>query len=141
MGTLVHRLFQRRSDPVSTLLPATALRLVRPLERVVVADVEAAAGAAAELYRRLRGRFELDQWLSRGTCHFEVPFSFVPDEADAPLVRGVMDCVIVTADEVVVIEIKTGRPRPEHEQQAAIYRDAARTLFGKDHVEVKILYA
>jgi ATP-dependent helicase/nuclease subunit A len=145
-GTLVHRLFERR-------LPATAdatdvrlaiARLARVDELVDVADVASLEQSVVDCYLALRGRDELTGLLGAGTCLYEVPFSYQPRggaRADAALVRGVVDCLVVTPDgRVTVLEFKTGQPRPEHERQAGVYADAIGALFGPDRVAVKIVY-
>jgi hypothetical protein len=42
---------------------------------------------------------------------------------------------------VTVLELKTGRPAPEHERQLAIYLTAARALFPGTPVEGRLVYA
>jgi hypothetical protein len=39
-----------------------------------------------------------------------------------------------------VLELKTGQPRPDHDAQAALYRDALASALGTDRVDVRILY-
>jgi hypothetical protein len=41
----------------------------------------------------------------------------------------------------IVLEFKTGRPKPEHAAQVEVYVEAVRAIFGVDQVEKKILYA
>jgi hypothetical protein len=41
---------------------------------------------------------------------------------------------------VTVLEFKTGRPRPEHERQAELYRLAAEALFPGADVETQLVY-
>ncbi|HKW01168.1 MAG TPA: UvrD-helicase domain-containing protein [Vicinamibacterales bacterium] len=145
-GTLVHRLFERR-------LPATAdaadvrlalARLVRVEELVDVTDVASLEQSVVDFYLALRGREEVSGLLGAGTCLYEVPFSYQPGASareDGALVRGVVDCLVVTSDgRVTVLEFKTGQPRPEHERQAGVYADAIGALFGPDRVVVKIVY-
>ena len=46
------------------------------------------------------------------------------------LLRGTIDCLVQDAAGVVtVIEIKTGRARPEHQAQLDLYLEAARSLY------------
>jgi hypothetical protein len=40
-----------------------------------------------------------------------------------------------------ILEFKTGRPRPEHQIQAAVYAEAARAALTEHTVDVKIVYA
>ena len=79
--------------------------------------------------------------LAAGTCYFEVPFSYARPDGAGTLVRGVIDCLVVAPDGgVTVLEFKTGRPRPEHDEQAKTYLAAIRAAFGTDRVEIKIIY-
>jgi ATP-dependent exoDNAse (exonuclease V) beta subunit len=58
------------------------------------------------------------------------------------VVRGTIDCLLCQPDgDISVLEFKTGRPRPEHEAQAALYRDAALSLFPGRRVVTQLLYA
>jgi hypothetical protein len=108
---------------------------------VDVPDLDALALEAAGVYVRLRGRADLTALLSAGVCHYEVPFSFVPPDRPDDVVRGVVDCLVESPDgSVTVLEFKTGRPRPEHEAQAAVYADAVAAALGFGRVTVKILY-
>jgi RecB family exonuclease len=145
-GTLVHRLFERRLPPTAT---ASDVRLAVPLlvraeELVDVADVPALEQSVVDLYLALRSREDVSGLLGGGTCLYEVPFSYQPqngDLADQVLIRGVVDCLVVTPDgQVTVLEFKTGQPRPEHERQAGVYADAIGALFGQNRVAVKIVY-
>jgi ATP-dependent helicase/nuclease subunit A len=67
-----------------------------------------------------------------------VPFSLL---ADGAVVRGCMDCLVVSGDRVTVLEFKTGRPRPEHAAQVEIYRKAAQAMFPRAVVEARVVYA
>ena len=58
-----------------------------------------------------------------------------------PIVRGTIDCLVSVATiAVTVLEFKTGRPRPEHEAQAELYRAAAQALFPASPVESQLVY-
>jgi hypothetical protein len=119
-----------------------AAALVRAEERVDVGDLAAVTRLAADLYIRLSQRPEVRELLSSGTAWYEVPYS--QRSADRPdvLERGVIDCLVVPAQGApVVLEFKTGGPRPEHEAQVARYAAAIREILGVDRVEMKILYA
>ncbi|HUL75190.1 MAG TPA: PD-(D/E)XK nuclease family protein, partial [Vicinamibacterales bacterium] len=142
-GTLVHRLFERRL-PVATsehelrqLIP----QIVRSEERIDVDDEPALAQTVASLYLALRQRADVTGLLASGTCHYEVPFSYQPMERPDSPIRGVIDCLIAAPDgRVTVLEFKTGRPRPEHDAQAALYGAAMEALLGPNRVAVKIVY-
>jgi ATP-dependent exoDNAse (exonuclease V) beta subunit len=144
IGTIVHRLFQRRVDATldDEALAAEAAALMSPEERVDVADLTALVRAAAGVYRSFRQRPDVAALVDRGTCWYEVPFSFAPPDRPDDLVRGVVDCLVVEGDgTVTVLEFKTGDPRPEHEIQAAVYAEAMRSAFGVPEVQRRVLYA
>ena len=42
---------------------------------------------------------------------------------------------------MTIVEFKTGRPRPEHEAQVALYRDALREVAPTTPVDAKLVYA
>ena len=66
----------------------------------------------------------------------------VPDQVTKAIVRGSIDCLVRIGDgRVVVVELKTGTRRPEHEAQLALYVDAARALFPGRAVEGLLVYA
>ena len=60
------------------------------------------------------------------------------------LITGVIDCVVETADGLVIVDYKTGRPPEKTEvklgyaYQLAIYKHAAEKLLGKKVVEAKL---
>ena len=57
---------------------------------------------------------------------FEVPVSLAQD---GRVLRGTIDCLIRRPDgALVVIEVKTGPPRPEHQRQLAAYLGAIQAL-------------
>jgi RecB family exonuclease len=74
-----------------------------------------------------------------GTAFHEVPFSLSIDDR---IVRGTIDCLVQKADgDIAVLEFKTGRRRPEHEAQTALYEQAAASLFPGRRVVTQLLYA
>ena len=83
----------------------------------------------------------VSQALESGEALFEVPFSV--REASSPVIlRGTFDCLIRRRDGgVTVLELKTGKPAPEHDQQLEIYLTAARAMFPGTPVEGKLVYA
>jgi ATP-dependent helicase/nuclease subunit A len=142
-GTLVHRLFERRVDDLADLdvLTATAESLLRPDERVDLADPHRFAGTAAKLYRRLRQRADVKSWLAGGRAYYEVPFSSDLLDATGRRLRGQVDCLIVGDDgAATILEFKTGRPRPEHASQAALYARAVADSLGLASVRSQIVY-
>ncbi|MEO8482340.1 MAG: UvrD-helicase domain-containing protein [Acidobacteriota bacterium] len=143
VGTVVHRMFQRRvdADQLDEDLYQAASRLMRPIDLVDVDDPRATAVAAASAYRALRGRADVATVLASGACHYEVPVSFVaPGKPDAR-VRGTVDCLVAGTDgTLTVLEFKTGRPRPEHERQVALYAQALEAAFGAGPVRPVVFY-
>jgi ATP-dependent helicase/nuclease subunit A len=146
VGTLVHRLFQSDAMPGApddaAAVARRAAALLRVEERVDVGDLAAVTRAAAELYVRLRRRSDVRAVLASGPVWYEVPFSQRSAVEPGLVLRGVIDCLVLPAQgPPVVLEFKTGSPRPEHEAQVARYADAVREVLGVDRVETKILYA
>jgi RecB family exonuclease len=65
----------------------------------------------------------------------------VGQEAGVVVLRGTVDCLIVRADgSVLVLEFKTGSPRPSHQRQLDVYLDAARALFPGAPVSGQLIY-
>ena len=143
VGTLVHRLFERRLDPQAdaTEVSRVVRQLTRVEERIDAPDLDALERQAADLYAAMRARADVAAMLDAGICHYEVPFTHRPASRPGETVRGVIDCLVVAPDaSVTVVEFKTGRPRPEHEAQAAVYAEAVGALVGQARVTVKIVY-
>ena len=143
LGTLVHRLLQRglpeKTD--ASHIRESLARLIRAEELVDIADPASLAADAAGVYDRLRKHPELVAALAAGECYYEVPFSFEPADRPGEWIRGVVDCLVVSPDgTVTVLEFKTGRPRPEHEDQADLYAASLKAALGVDRVILKILY-
>ncbi|MFI5177633.1 MAG: UvrD-helicase domain-containing protein [Vicinamibacterales bacterium] len=142
-GTLVHRLFERRLPAATSDADLRPLipHLLRADERVDVDDLDALARAVSRLYLTLRQRTDVTRLLESGTCHYEVPFSYQPPDRPDDVFRGAIDCLVMASDGgVTVLEFKTGRPRPEHDAQAALYGEAIGALVGPGRVAVKIVY-
>ena len=58
------------------------------------------------------------------------------------ILRGTFDCLVQRRDGgITVLELKTGKPAPEHEQQLEMYLTAARAMFPGTPVEGKLVYA
>jgi ATP-dependent helicase/nuclease subunit A len=151
LGTLVHRLFQLRlaGDLQADALCRRAQDSLRGEERVDVGDVEALVQAAASLYTRLRQHPEVAALTAAPEApdpgvqvFYEVPFSLAAGDDEAGTLRGVIDCLIVPAQgPPLILEFKTGDPRPEHRLQIARYAEAIGRILAVNHVETKILYA
>jgi ATP-dependent helicase/nuclease subunit A len=125
-GALVHRLLSL--DPSASRvrndesLLAFARDLLTPEERASAGDVESLVRGAVHTWRRLGGRADVARALASGDRFHEVPFSFL-EKADPPvIVRGTIDCLVRRPDgSLLVLEFKTGRPHPSHEQQLNLY--------------------
>jgi ATP-dependent exoDNAse (exonuclease V) beta subunit len=151
VGSLVHRLFQRdiQPGPDGGEDVRIARAFLRGSERHDAADPNAICAEAMQVYRAFRARADVRALLASGTCLHEVPFSLrssLPGAANVPagdsVIRGVIDCLVIRADQrPVVVEFKTGRSRPEHARQAAIYRQAVAAALGAEEVDVQIVYA
>ena len=151
IGRLVHRMLERLEgrtiDPAAAR--AAAVELLRPDEALEVADVEEATGTASSLYARLTGQPELAT-LVAGPSLFEVPFSLLvsgadlggPTHSDRPvLLRGTIDWLVRGADGgITVVELKTGRPRPEHHRQLDLYTRAVKTMFRGVRVDARLVH-
>jgi ATP-dependent helicase/nuclease subunit A len=144
VGTLVHRLIQRQIDPASDerALAGIADGLLRADERAETDDPQALSVQAAVSYRALANRSDLRALLERGTCLFEVPFSCQSPESPGEVIRGVVDCVVLTGEGgVIVIDFKTGAPHPDDEAQIARYAGAMAAVFGTENVSRRLVYA
>jgi ATP-dependent exoDNAse (exonuclease V) beta subunit len=124
---------------------AFARRLLTPGERVSAAgaDIDAIVDEAVGAWRSLRMRKDVAALLSGDRILHEVPFSMVTRQSGRPVVlRGVIDCLVQRNDgSVLVVEFKTGRPRPSHEQQLGLYIQAAASIYPGARVEGRLVYA
>jgi ATP-dependent helicase/nuclease subunit A len=143
VGTLVHRLFQRVVDARAGGLPAgLAATLLSTEERVDVSDADAVLLEAFERYRTLHQRPDVTDLLASGECFYEVPFSYAPPDQAGTCIRGAIDCLVVTPDgTATILEFKTGGARPEHQEQARLYREALESTGAFERVEVRLCYA
>ena len=145
-GTLVHRLFERRGTTLagsgnSSAVTDELARLIREDETSDVEDLDRLLGHARDAYHALCSQPALSAVLESGDATFEVPFSVRPS-ASQTILRGTFDCLVRRRDGgVTVLELKTGKAIPEHEQQLQIYVTAARALFPGTAVEGKLVYA
>ena len=129
VGRLVHRLLARfppgqHAEP--DVVRAAADALVSDEERATIAELEAAIARAVTLHRRLATRADVAALFAEGTAAFEVPLSLFED---GRVLRGTIDCLVRRPDgSLLVIEVKTGPPRPEHGRQLETYLAAIRAL-------------
>ena len=145
-GTLVHRLFERFGSSLAGDLQAHDIveelgRLIRDDEMAEAGDVDDLFERARNSYLALCGQDVVSQALEAGEALFEVPFSVRPASSKM-ILRGTFDCLIRRRDGgAIVLELKTGKPAPEHKQQLEIYLTAARAMFVGTPVEGKLVYA
>jgi ATP-dependent helicase/nuclease subunit A len=129
VGRLVHRLLAKFHPGMAideTLVRETVHALVTDEERIQVPEVEAAVDRAVTLHRRLVSRPDVQALFADGTAAFEVPVSLAQD---GRVLRGTIDCLIRRPDgDLVVVEVKTGPPRPEHQRQLQAYLGAVQAL-------------
>jgi ATP-dependent exoDNAse (exonuclease V) beta subunit len=140
LGTLVHRCFARGVDPATADPAAIVERCLAPDERIDVSDALALGMRALALYAGLRDDPELRTLLGSGQVLYEVPFCYGPPGDPGPTLRGVIDCLILRDNGAVVVEFKTGAPRPEHQTQTQLYRLAVSAIVGDMPVEVRVFY-
>jgi ATP-dependent exoDNAse (exonuclease V) beta subunit len=131
-GRLLHRLLESHVAETAgegvDVVAERIERLLRAEERASTEDVLALATRVAETFTRVRKHPELVAALASGTAELEVPFSMV-DRERGQVVRGVIDCLVTRPDDsMLVIEVKTGRPRDEDRAQLDAYVAFARTL-------------
>jgi len=138
VGTMAHRLFGLLGTTGPDVVRQRARAWLAAPQSPVVDDgkIDRALAYAA----RLRQHPDLAGLVASGRPLYEVPFSLRVDPAT--IVRGSIDCLVRIGDgRVVVVELKTGTRRPEHEAQLALYVDAARALFPGRAVEGLLVYA
>ena len=145
VGTLVHRLFERFGASLGgssgDVISGELLRLIRDEETVEVDDLEQLFSHSTDAYLALCGQETLTRALESGDALFEVPFS-ARLESSQTILRGTFDCLIRRRDGgITLLELKTGKPAPEHERQLDIYITAARAMFPGMPVEGKLVYA
>jgi ATP-dependent helicase/nuclease subunit A len=144
VGTLVHRMLERfgfttGDDPA--VASANLLQLLESHE--VLTDTTAVSandlvGAALRAYRTICDRSDVRSLYLTGSRWHEVPFTMRRGES---LWRGTIDCLIQTSPTTMtVLEFKTGKPRPEHEVQLELYKDAAALLFPGMTIETCLVY-
>ena len=145
-GTLVHRLFERFGTSLAQIavdgdISEEVVRLMRDDEAVEIEDMEQLFNHVRRAYVGLCAQPVLVEALESGDALFEVPFSVRPASSQM-ILRGTFDCLVLRADGgVTVLELKTGKPGPDHGGQLDIYLTAARAMFPGTAVEGKLVYA
>jgi len=142
VGSLVHRLLQREGlavDVGDEWIVERLGSLMRVEESIAMPDRGEIIHRAARAYRAFTRHPELGALYRSGTAFHEVPFSL---EVNGRVIRGTIDCLVRDAHgDVVLLEFKTGRRRPEHEAQTALYERAAASLFPGNRVLTQLVYA
>jgi ATP-dependent exoDNAse (exonuclease V) beta subunit len=143
MGTIVHRVLARGlavgASPADVASAAGAV--ITPAELADVAEPASLIRRAAAVALQLRQQPDVVRALDAGRAYFEVPFSYRPADRPGTTVRGVVDCLVETADgRFLVLEFKTGQRRPEHAQQAELYVAALEIALGKGTISAQIVY-
>ena len=140
IGILVHRLLQREefiTEPSDDDLRRMAETM---LDAAVLAELEDPAAViecAVTSFQQISSRAEVRDLYRSGHPYHEVPFTMA---VAGRIVRGTIDCLITSNEKVTVLEFKTGRPHPEHQAQAEVYRAAAQALFPAVRVESRLVY-
>jgi ATP-dependent exoDNAse (exonuclease V) beta subunit len=141
LGAFVHRLIQRYGVDGQV----SADEIVRALNEILTADdlveiddLAGFAAAAARAYAALCGRTDVRELCANGERLHEVPFTM---RENGMVLRGTIDCLIRRPDDsLVVLEFKTGRPRPEHHAQLELYKRATERLFAGARVDALLVY-
>ncbi|HEY8549327.1 MAG TPA: UvrD-helicase domain-containing protein [Vicinamibacterales bacterium] len=140
-GRLVHRLLRRHppGTPVDDHeLRRSAARAVRPDETSAV-HLSVSLDIAVSLYRRLANRAELRELFNDGAAEWEVPCSRL---VDGRVERGTLDLLVRRRDgSVVVVEIKTGAPRPGHQRQLDAYVTMVQSVMTGGRATGLLVYA
>jgi ATP-dependent helicase/nuclease subunit A len=110
----------------------------RLLPRVLAGDPAGEDELAVRMATQMASQPGLQELLASGRAMFEVPFSMaLPDGA---ILRGSIDCVVVSDQVMTVLEFKTGAPQPDHERQLAVYVDALRARHPGVTVDGRLFY-
>jgi len=140
IGILVHRLLQREefiTEPRGDDLRRMAETMLDPAVLVELEDPAAVIECAVTSFQQISSRAEIRDLYRSGRPYHEVPFTMA---VAGRIVRGTIDCLIASNENVTVLEFKTGRPHPEHQAQAEVYRAAAQALFPAVTVESRLVY-
>jgi ATP-dependent helicase/nuclease subunit A len=141
IGTLVHRLLQRVGfvDLPPAVLRDIAARLLRDSDVDDAEDLDALIDAALEAYEAICTRDDVRALYAGGRTYHEVPFTMA---VGGRVIRGFVDCLVeIAPNRLTLLEIKTGRPRPEHQQQVELYLQAMKAVFSGARVDALLVYA
>jgi ATP-dependent helicase/nuclease subunit A len=140
-GTLVHRLFEQveaARDEDDEALGRRMRLLLRPAERVGLEDEDGLLESARRCFRAMLRRPSVVALMAAPDRWHEVPFSLAEGGV---VVEGTIDSLVRDEAGLVVVELKTGRPAPQHRAQLATYLRAARAFAPGDAVRGVLVYA
>ena len=140
IGILVHRLLQREefiTEPSDDDLRRMTETMLDAAALAELDDPAAVIECAVTSFKQISSRAEVRDLYRSGHPYHEVPFTMA---VAGRIVRGTIDCLITSNEKVTVLEFKTGRPHPEHQAQAEVYRAAAEALFPAVRVESRLVY-
>ena len=140
IGTLVHRLLQRVGFTAESpeRMHGLALRLLRSDEVDDAADIDRIVDRAIASHASICANDDVRTLYSSARRYHEVPFTMA---ADGGVLRGTVDCLVETAPgSLTILEFKSGRPRPEHQEQVEIYLKAMRRIFPGASVDARLIY-
>jgi ATP-dependent exoDNAse (exonuclease V) beta subunit len=80
------------------------------------------------------------QLVDRPVPEVRLSDSRTPGLSDSVIVRGVIDSLVETSDGVTVVELKTGRARPQHQAQLDLYVAAAKLLYPGRTIRGMVVY-
>jgi ATP-dependent helicase/nuclease subunit A len=141
VGILVHRLLQR--EPLGGEVDVEELRrsISGMLSSLAVTDTDEFERASADAIARFQAlslRPDVRAVYLSGDVYHEVPFTLA---RQGRYIRGAIDCLVVSAGRVTVLEFKTGAPHDDHRVQTELYRSAAQALFPDAVVDARLVYA
>jgi ATP-dependent helicase/nuclease subunit A len=137
VGTLVHRLVRRFGLDAAADIAPVLPRLLAADESADLDDVTRVCDEASGAYAALCAMPQVRAAYESGQPLHEVPFTLAHD---GKVIRGTIDCLVVGEAAATVLEFKTGRPRPEHERQLALYEAAVRAIYPSIRVKAQLIY-
>jgi ATP-dependent helicase/nuclease subunit A len=137
LGTLVHRLVRRFGLDSDADADGAVLDLLHTGETVDIPEGATVCRRAANAFRALCSMADVRDLYHSGAALHEVPFTL---RLDGRIVRGTIDCLVVTDDSIAVLEFKTGRARPEHAFQVELYGKAMQAAYPGRRVDLRVIY-
>ena len=108
------------------------------MPRVLVADEVDEDEPAVQMARQIASQPGLRELLASGRAVFGLPFSMA--RTDGAILRGRIDCVVVSDQAMTVLEFKTGARQPDHERQLSVYVEALRARHPGVTVQGRLVY-